>query len=265
MPALFPMMAQPEDFRPGDCVRKFVTMSNVTPFCGIVTHLAPVANKVWVQWPVEHASESPETLIKVNPMIFGLPSVTKDHGYSSYEKELSEKLYGRIPKKATDLEKKAIRIAHTFATDVVGKLVDDIVECQKNNLGDVQAYNRIYDKYSDICSDYIIQSSIRKVYSQMHCQPERKQERNRCTSCGNVLEGPEKGQGVCLDCHLEGKHADKTAEDMKQKAMKFIMDAQILFDHVPEIRTDIEGIEKKVMKKFNITDKELTDFSIKKE
>ena len=167
MPSLYPSQVAPENFKPGDCVRRFVTEWNVTPFCGIVTHIAPAACKVWVQWPIEHSSESPETLIKVNPDIFGLPSVLKDKGYSSYEKERSEKIYGQIPKEASSLDKTALRIAHTFATSVVGKLVDDIVNCQRQDLNDVQTYNRVYSKYANICSDYIIKSSIKKVYSEI--------------------------------------------------------------------------------------------------
>jgi hypothetical protein len=164
MPSLFPSMVAPEDFKPGDCVRKWINAWNVTPFVGIVTHIAPAACKVWVQWPIEHTSESPETLIKVIPEVFGLPSMTKDHGYDSYEKGLSEKFYGRVPKTASERDKMAIRIAHTFATDVVGKLVDDIVSHRENGLSDVQTYNRIYSKYATVCSDYIMRSSIKKIY-----------------------------------------------------------------------------------------------------
>ncbi|MCX6224484.1 MAG: hypothetical protein NTV01_06990, partial [Bacteroidia bacterium] len=118
-------------------------------------------------WPIEHSCESPETLIKVNPAIFGLPTVVRDKGYGSYEKDLSEKIYGQIPKEASSQEKMAIRVAHTFATDVVGKLVNDIVQCKKQELSDVQTYNRIYEKYATICSDYIMKSSIKKVYAKL--------------------------------------------------------------------------------------------------
>jgi hypothetical protein len=164
MPSLYPMMVDPENFKPGDCVRKWVNAWNVTPFVGVVTHIAPVASKVWVQWPIEHTSECPESLIKVNPNFYGLPTVMKDKGYSSYEKSLSEKFYGRVPKGASVRDKMAIRIAHTFATDVVGRLVDDIVVYRDKGLSDVQTYNRIYPKYSSICSDHIMQSSIKKIY-----------------------------------------------------------------------------------------------------
>ena len=165
MPALFPMMSAPEDFCVGDCVRKFISEQAVTPFIGIVTHIVPSTYKVWVQWPVEHSQESPETLVKVNPVIFGMPTVRKDQGYSSYEKSISERLHGQIPKRASEQSKMVLRIAHTFATTVVGKLVDDIVTHLEKGLSEVQAYNRIYDKYASICSDYIMQSSIKKVYA----------------------------------------------------------------------------------------------------
>ena len=167
MPALYPSMVPPEAFKPGDCVRKFVTEWNVTPYVGVVTHIVPTTYKVWVQWPIEQTAESPETLIKVNPQIYGLPTVVKDMGYSSYEKQKSMQNFGigLMPRQATGQEKMAIRVAHTFATDVVGKLVDDIVACNNQKLSDVQAYNQIFKKYSSICSDYIIKSSIKKVFA----------------------------------------------------------------------------------------------------
>ena len=244
MPAIYPMMVDAESFKPGECVRKFVTESAVTPFCGIVTHIAFAANKVWVQWPIEHSSESPETLIKVNPMIFGLPTVTKDHGYSSYEKELSEKLYGRIPKAASDQDKMAIRIAHTFATEVVGKLVDSIVDCQKNSLTDVQAYNRVFDKFGDVCSDYIIKSSIKKVYAQ-------KQERKRCRNCGTDLD-----MGKCPKCDTA---SEKNAADLRRKAIKLLIDIQDFYRKLPDMREPIAKIEKVLSKAFNITERELIE------
>jgi hypothetical protein len=76
-------------------------------------------------------------------------------------------MYGIIPKEATSLDKMALRVAHTFATDVVGKLVDDIVACKNAELSDVQAYYRVYEKYATICSDYIMKSSIKKVYASL--------------------------------------------------------------------------------------------------
>jgi hypothetical protein len=68
-------------------------------------------------------------------------------------------------KKITATDKMAIRIAHTFATNVVGKLVEDIVGCHKGGLTDIRAYNRIFEKYGNYCSDYIIRSSIERVYN----------------------------------------------------------------------------------------------------
>ena len=61
-------------------------------------------------------------------------------------------------------EKMAIRVAHGFATNVVGRLVDDIIACKGSELKDVQTYNRIFNKYGNICSDHIIKFAVQKVY-----------------------------------------------------------------------------------------------------
>jgi hypothetical protein len=181
MPALYPSQSAPENFQVGDSVRKFVTDWNVSPYLGVVTQIVPATYKVWVQWPMGNSPEDPETLIKVNPAISGMPTVCLDYGYDSYEKEQSGKNFGKIPhritpsrdltkpfpvmaKKITATDKMAIRIAHTFATDVVGKLVEDIVICCKEGLTDIRAYNKIFKKYGNYCSDYIIRSSIEKVF-----------------------------------------------------------------------------------------------------
>ena len=164
MPALFPSTSAPEDFRPGDTVRKWVTEWNVTPFVGVVTHVVPSTYKVWVQWPIEHSQESPETLVKVNPAVAGMPSCMKDTGYSSYEKSLSEKFRGAIPKRVLAEDKMIIRIAHTFAENVVGKIVDDVSTCHDDGMTDLQAYDRLYRKYANVCSDYIIRYAIKKLY-----------------------------------------------------------------------------------------------------
>ena len=177
MPALFPAMAAPEDFKIGDCVRKFITEHAITPYAGIVTHVTPTTYKVWVQWPNGNTQEDPEFLIKVNPMIFGMPSSLVDSGYDSIEKSRSEKFRGALPKsrgkppqiemhhfKMSSTDKMVIRIAHTFATNVIGKLVDDIGSCQKQGFTDLQTYNEIFKKYENICSDHIIRSSIQKFY-----------------------------------------------------------------------------------------------------
>jgi hypothetical protein len=113
---------------------------------------------------VENAQESPETLIKVNPAVFGLPTSFIDCGYDSYEKRLSEKMFGSIPKRKMASDKMAIRVAHTFATKIVGHLVDDILAHRKAGLSDVQTYNRVYGKYAASCSDHIIRYSIEKIY-----------------------------------------------------------------------------------------------------
>lgn len=164
MPALFPSMVAPESFRVGESVRKFLNDRNVTPFLGTVTHVVPSTYKVWVQWPTAHVQESPEDLIKVNPAISGMPTAIRDMGYGSYEKGVSERFRGMIPKRMMASDKMALRVAHTFATTVVDKLVDAIVEAREAGMSDVQAYNHTYTKFKNICSDHIIRSSVERIY-----------------------------------------------------------------------------------------------------
>ena len=164
MPALYPSMVAPEFYAVGDTVRKFISDQSVTPFLGTVTHIVPTTYKVWVQWPTGHTQESPEELIKVNPAISGMPTAIRDMGYDSYEKGISEKFRGVSPKKMQASDKMAIRIAHTFASTVVDRLVDAIVDAKDQGLSDIKAYNQIYTKFSSICSDYIIRSSVQKIY-----------------------------------------------------------------------------------------------------
>lgn len=185
MPALYPSSVAPEDFKVGECVRKFITESTVTPYLGRVTQIIPATYKVWVQWPFGNSTpEDPEYLIKVNPAIYGMPTVYTDMGYNSVEKSISEKNFGYMRPRITpsrDLtapvnticsptlvinakDKMAIRVAHTFADGIIGKLVEDISSCKKDGLSDISTYNRIFDKYGSYCSDHIIKASIQKVY-----------------------------------------------------------------------------------------------------
>jgi len=163
MPALYPMTVAPEDFKVGDTVRKSISDRCFTPYVGVVTNILPSIYKVDVQWPRGSIREDPEELILVHP-IFGLPTVRTDSGYSSYDKGISEKFYGKIPKQVRPYERMAIRVAHNFASKTIGKLVDDIVECHQKKLSEVQTYNRVYGKFASICSDYIIRSSIERIY-----------------------------------------------------------------------------------------------------
>jgi len=182
MPALYPSQVAAEAFRVGECVRKFVTEWNVTPFVGVVSHVVPATCKVWVQWPMGNSPEDPETLVKVNPIISGMPTAIIDRGYSSFEKSLSEAKQGGLPKRInparaglvmhavvprvmTATDKMVIRVAHTFATEIIGRLVDEIGKCANSGLSDVQTYNRIFEKFGDICSDHIIRASIEKIYA----------------------------------------------------------------------------------------------------
>ena len=190
MPALYPSQVAPENFSIGDCVRKFITDWNVTPYIGVVTQVVPKTFKVWVQWPLGNSPEDPESLVKVSPLM-GLPTTLQDCGYDSYELEHSNQQNGQAlpkrpninkpsvsmgttpaiqvpgwgkPMQITASDRMAIRIAHTFASDVVGKLVEDVCAYKKKGCSDVQTYNRIFSKYANICSDHIIRSSIEKVF-----------------------------------------------------------------------------------------------------
>lgn len=171
MPALFPETVAPEVFKPGDHVRKFVSDQNVSPYSGVVTHVVPSTYKVWVEWPFGNQQEDPSYLIRVSPYQ-GLPVTVKDTGYDSYEKGVSEKFRGRIPQRVLATNKMAIRVAHTFATGVVDKLIDSIIACHDKGLTDVQTYNRVYKKFSNICSDYIVKASIMKIYSSLESEHE---------------------------------------------------------------------------------------------
>lgn len=180
MPALYPSAVAPEDFKVGESVRKFITESTVTPYLGRVTQVTPITYKVWVQWPFGNATpEDPEYLIKVNPAICGMPTVTTDSGYDSVEKSVSERNFGKIVQRVTpsrDLtqaprpftinasDKMAIRVAHTFADGVIGKLVSDICACKQEGLTDINTYNKVFSKYGNFCSDHVIRSSIQRVY-----------------------------------------------------------------------------------------------------
>lgn len=128
--------------------------------------MSPSTYKVWVQWPDgNEVQEDPDTLIRVNPAL-GLPTVHCDKGYDSYEKQLSEKFYGPVQKAVLATNKMAIRVAYSFANNVIGKLVDDAASLREEGLSEVQAYNRIYTKYGSMCSDHLIKSSIEKIYGE---------------------------------------------------------------------------------------------------
>jgi len=156
-------MTAPESFRPGDCVRKFTTSNRVTPYVGTVTHVIPKTYKVWVQWPMGNSQEDPETLIIVTPFV-GMPVALQDGGYDSCEKQRSERMFGKALRPMTADDKMVLRVAHDFATDVVGRLLQDVGEYQGKGLNDIQAYNRIYEKYGSHCSDHILRMAVAKVY-----------------------------------------------------------------------------------------------------
>jgi len=163
MPALYPATVAPEDYCVGDSVKKWISDRCLTPYVGIITNICPSIYKVDVQWPLGNVREDPEMLVKVNP-IFGLPSVKVDTGYSGYDKSISEKFYGKVPSQIRPSDKMYIRVAHTFATEIIGNLVDEISGCVKQGMTDLQTYNKVYGKFGSICSDHIIRSTIQKFY-----------------------------------------------------------------------------------------------------
>jgi hypothetical protein len=163
MPALYPVTVAPEDFKVGDCVKRWISDRATTSYSGIVTNICPSIYKVDVQWPMGNVREDPEFLVRVNP-IFGLPSVKMDSGYSSYDKGVSEKFFGKIPSRLMPSDKMYIRVAHTFATEIIGNLVDEVSSCVKQGMTDLQTYNKVYGKFGSICSDHILKSTIKKFY-----------------------------------------------------------------------------------------------------
>jgi hypothetical protein len=60
-------------------------------------------------------------------------------------------------------------------------------------------------------------------------------------------------------------YTDKSAAaPSKAKAVKLIMDMRDFYDYSPELHKDITTLEDSIMKKFNISDKDLTEHSMQK-
>jgi hypothetical protein len=182
MPALFPNTVAPEDFSIGQVVRKFIS-GHVSQYTGEVTHISPNTYKVWVNWAVGGSmQEDPETLVKVPDTQYQSP-VGEDTRYPSYDKTLSDKLYGTVSptvimlakkiaansitveENKNNIQKMATRIANTFATDIVGSLVKEIEACKSNNMTDIQAYEAVYPAFSNRCSDGFLRTAIHKCYN----------------------------------------------------------------------------------------------------
>ena len=79
--ALYPSLVAPEDFRPGDVVRKIFGDFRVTEYTGIILAVHPTTQTVDVRWPYGIGFENPQDLVRVNPF-FEPPTVVIDgEGY----------------------------------------------------------------------------------------------------------------------------------------------------------------------------------------
>jgi len=179
MPALYPSTVAPEDFSIGDTVKKYFDGSQISPYTGIVTSIVPSTYKVWVKWPIGgDCQEDPEVLLKINPATQPFTPVNTDpSGYNSHEKNLSEKYFGTVRPRiieaarrlaGTDallMSKMASRVARKFAEEVVDSVVGDILTQKESGMSDIQAYDEVYKKYANTCSDVFLRSTITKVYA----------------------------------------------------------------------------------------------------
>lgn len=185
MPGLFPHpSAAAENFSVGDQVKWFITEQAISPYVGVVTEVIPAIQKVWVDFPVGGCQQrSPEELILVTKFVGEAP-VTEDTGYSSYDKAVSNKNYGKLGEKAASMAqrlvmkkigasekvsnhmKMASRISQKFATEVVEKLSQDVLKCIDQKMTDIQIYQRLYPQYEKSCSDGFMRKAIERIYKE---------------------------------------------------------------------------------------------------
>ena len=96
--ALYPSSVDVRDLPLGQLVRNNIddNTRNSNDEVGVITHIVPVTQKVWVSWP-RHKSiqHSPEDLIFV-PDGWGKYMGKINQGYNTYEKNLSEDLFGWV-------------------------------------------------------------------------------------------------------------------------------------------------------------------------
>lgn len=166
------------DFKVGDHVKWFVSEKYISPYIGVVTHVCPKTNKIWVEFPVGgNQQRDPSELIHVQ-RAQGRSPVNEDTGYDSYEKIVSEINRGSIRDKLikvdkdndkdndkAKIKKMASKVAYNFADKIVTKIASDIIECINDNKTTIQAYQYIYPLYNKVCSDNFIRYAIFKVYN----------------------------------------------------------------------------------------------------
>lgn len=177
--------ASATDYNVGDQVKWYVNEREISPYVGKVTEICPSVNKVWVEFPVGgNQQKDPAELILVTPFT-GRSPVKKDTGYSSVEKEKSNEDYGTLREEARklahdivqermkrsskneEIKKMASEISYNFAEKVVDKLASDVISCVDKNMTDIQAYQHLYPKYENICSDGFMRTAIDKIYESL--------------------------------------------------------------------------------------------------
>lgn len=179
MPGLYPHPSgSAENYKIGDQVKWFTSEKSISPYVGVVTEICPAINKVWVDFPMGgNQQKDPTELILITPFI-GTSPVMEDTGYDSYDKTISKENYGtlqdKVKKMAKDMASKeasenrinkmASKVAGNFADTVVTKLASDIVACANKGLTDIQAYQRLYPQYENICSDGLMRSAVSSIY-----------------------------------------------------------------------------------------------------
>lgn len=170
------------NFKVGDPVKWMISQQSISPYVGRVSAVCPGINKLWVEFPIGGSTQlSPEDLILVPPEQ-GISPVQFDTGYSSYDKEVSRRDYGTLsdPKvvklaqnllknhpgafdEGEHLLKMASRVAQKFASETVDTLASDILACFKEGMSEVGAYQAVYQKYGQRCSDGFLRHAVQKV------------------------------------------------------------------------------------------------------
>jgi hypothetical protein len=179
MPGLYPHPSgSAENYKIGDQVKWFTSEKSISPYVGVVTQVCPAINKVWVDFPMGgNQQKDPTELILITPFV-GTSPVGEDTGYGSFDKTISDENYGtlqdKIKKMASKMTSKeaakkrmsgmASKVAGNFADNVVTKLANDVVACVSKGLTDIQAYQSLYPRYSNICSDGLMRSAVSKIY-----------------------------------------------------------------------------------------------------
>jgi len=179
MAGLYPNPSGGADtYKVGDQVKWFTSEKSISPYVGVVTEVCPGINKVWVDFPIGgNQQKDPTELILITPFT-GTTPVDEETGYSSYDKAVSNENYGtlrdEVKKMAKDMaakeasekriSKMASSVANTFADSVVSKVAGDVISCISKGMSDIQAYQNLYPKYENICSDGFMRSAISKIY-----------------------------------------------------------------------------------------------------